>query len=195
VAFRDDLNNHEVLLVQRRSPCGSPGRPGEPLAACPRREVHEETNLRIEPRVRAATAAPNGSSPVLYTVLAQARHTRLGGYCPPHTWQYAAIASPIGIAVGNARLAGALADALAAELERLPATGTKPVAELAAAPPHSRPGPAVTAPPAPTSPPPSGRPPLRPRPQRTATNHRRCACVTWPWYWPADLNPAAPPPS
>jgi len=42
----------------------------------------------------------------------QARHTRAGGYCPLHTWQYASIASPLGISAGYAKLATAIADAL-----------------------------------------------------------------------------------
>lgn len=42
----------------------------------------------------------------------QARHTQAGGYCPLHTWQYASIASPLGISAGYAKLATAVADAL-----------------------------------------------------------------------------------
>jgi hypothetical protein len=42
----------------------------------------------------------------------QARLTRAGGYCPAHTWQYASIASPLGISAGYAKLACAVADAL-----------------------------------------------------------------------------------
>jgi hypothetical protein len=42
----------------------------------------------------------------------QARLTRAGGYCPRHTWQYASIASPLGISAGYAKLAGAVADSL-----------------------------------------------------------------------------------
>ena len=42
----------------------------------------------------------------------QARHALAGGYCPLHTWQYAAIASPLGISAGYAKLAASLADAL-----------------------------------------------------------------------------------
>ena len=49
----------------------------------------------------------------------QARHADTGGFCPLHTWQYAHMASPVGIAAGNARLAGVIAAALRA----LPATG------------------------------------------------------------------------
>jgi hypothetical protein len=44
----------------------------------------------------------------------QARHAQAGGFCPQHTWQYAAVASPLGIAAGSARLAEAVADALEA---------------------------------------------------------------------------------
>ena len=42
----------------------------------------------------------------------QARHALAGGYCPLHTWQYAAIASPLGISAGYAKLAASVADAL-----------------------------------------------------------------------------------
>ncbi|HUB41132.1 MAG TPA: dynamin family protein [Streptosporangiaceae bacterium] len=42
----------------------------------------------------------------------QARHAETGGFCPLHTWQYAHLASPVGISAGNARLARRLAGAL-----------------------------------------------------------------------------------
>ncbi|MGH3182388.1 MAG: hypothetical protein ACRDOE_10865, partial [Streptosporangiaceae bacterium] len=42
----------------------------------------------------------------------QARHALAGGFCPAHTWQYAAIASPLGISAGYAKLAATVADAL-----------------------------------------------------------------------------------
>jgi len=42
----------------------------------------------------------------------QERHALVGGYCPLHTWQYAAIASPPGIYAGSAKLAASVADAL-----------------------------------------------------------------------------------
>ena len=42
----------------------------------------------------------------------QARHAETGGFCPLHTWQYAHLASPVGISAGNARLASQLAGAL-----------------------------------------------------------------------------------
>ena len=42
----------------------------------------------------------------------QERHTLGGGFCPLHTWQYAAVASPLGIAAGYAKLAASIADAL-----------------------------------------------------------------------------------
>lgn len=42
----------------------------------------------------------------------QARHAQAGGFCPLHTWQYAAIASPLGIAAGYAALAAAVAGGL-----------------------------------------------------------------------------------
>ena len=42
----------------------------------------------------------------------QERHTAGGGFCPLHTWQYAAVASPLGISAGYAGLAASVADAL-----------------------------------------------------------------------------------
>jgi len=42
----------------------------------------------------------------------QARHALAGGYCPLHTWQYAAFASPLGISAGYAKLAAGIAEAL-----------------------------------------------------------------------------------
>ena len=42
----------------------------------------------------------------------QERHTLGGGFCPLHTWQYAAVASPLGISAGYAGLAASVADAL-----------------------------------------------------------------------------------
>jgi len=42
----------------------------------------------------------------------QARHAETGGFCPLHTWQYAHLASPVGISAGNAMLASQLAAAL-----------------------------------------------------------------------------------
>jgi GTPase SAR1 family protein len=42
----------------------------------------------------------------------QARHAVAGGFCPLHTWQYAAIASPLGISAGYAKLAATVADML-----------------------------------------------------------------------------------
>ncbi len=42
----------------------------------------------------------------------QERHALTGGFCPLHTWQYAAIASPLGISAGYPKLAAAVADAL-----------------------------------------------------------------------------------
>jgi hypothetical protein len=42
----------------------------------------------------------------------QARHAKAGGFCPLHTWQYAYLASPVGVSAGNARLASHLGGAL-----------------------------------------------------------------------------------
>ena len=42
----------------------------------------------------------------------QERHTLGGGFCPLHTWQFASVASPLGISAGYAKLAASVADAL-----------------------------------------------------------------------------------
>ena len=42
----------------------------------------------------------------------QARHADAGGFCPLHTWQYAQLASAVGISAGNAQLAEVVARAL-----------------------------------------------------------------------------------
>jgi hypothetical protein len=42
----------------------------------------------------------------------QDRHTLAGGFCPLHTWQYAAVASPLGISAGYAGLAASVAEVL-----------------------------------------------------------------------------------
>ncbi len=74
----------------------------------------------------------------------QARHAASGGFCSLHAWQYARLASPVGISAGNA----ALASTIAAALEHIaPGTGgstgprsgaagelARGVAQLAAAP-------------------------------------------------------------
>ena len=56
----------------------------------------------------------------------QARHAETGGFCPLHTWQYAHLASPVGISAGNARLASQVAGAL-----RDAAAGSRDASELA----------------------------------------------------------------
>ncbi len=63
----------------------------------------------------------------------QARHADTGGFCPLHTWQYAHLASPVGISAGNARLANQLADALreAGAHSRDPGELARRVAEVA----------------------------------------------------------------
>jgi predicted GTPase len=42
----------------------------------------------------------------------QARHAASGGFCPVHTWQYARMASPVGISAGHAAVASTIAAAL-----------------------------------------------------------------------------------
>jgi len=64
----------------------------------------------------------------------QERHAQAGGYCPLHTWQYADMASPLGVAAGYAKLADAMAAALES-IQRGAGAGpdlTRQVAGLAA---------------------------------------------------------------
>jgi len=64
----------------------------------------------------------------------QERHVLGGGFCPLHTWQYAAVASPVGISAGYAGLAASVADALES-LSRQDCTAAdlaRKVADLAA---------------------------------------------------------------
>jgi Dynamin family len=63
----------------------------------------------------------------------QARHADAGGFCPLHTWQYAQMATPLGISAGYARLADAVADALDDLGSRAPSAGelAREVADLA----------------------------------------------------------------
>jgi hypothetical protein len=54
----------------------------------------------------------------------QERHSMGGGFCPLHTWQYAAVASPLGISAGYAKLAASAAAALESlSREDAPAAG------------------------------------------------------------------------
>ena len=66
----------------------------------------------------------------------QTRHTRAGGYCPVHTWQYASISSPLGISAGYAKLAAAVADTLESlsRDERAPGDLGRAVAALSPGP-------------------------------------------------------------
>jgi hypothetical protein len=70
----------------------------------------------------------------------QARHSQAGGYCRLHTWQYASIASPLGISAGYAKLATSVADTL----ESLGRDGDAPE-DLARAVDALSPGPAECA--------------------------------------------------
>jgi hypothetical protein len=66
----------------------------------------------------------------------QERHARGGGFCPLHTWQYEAIASPLGVSAGVAKLAASVADALESLSEHAwsPAVLGRDVAGLTAHP-------------------------------------------------------------
>ncbi|MGH3258250.1 MAG: dynamin family protein [Streptosporangiaceae bacterium] len=69
---------------------------------CERMEAMLSEHLRHD-QFRLATREPD-----------QSRHALAGGFCPLHTWQYAGLASPLGISAGYAKLAASMADALEA---------------------------------------------------------------------------------
>ena len=66
----------------------------------------------------------------------QQRHALVGGFCPLHTWQYAAMASPLGISAGYPKLAAAVADALES-ISKQGGTATDLAGRVAAVAPHS----------------------------------------------------------
>jgi hypothetical protein len=74
----------------------------------------------------------------------QARHTLDGGFCPLHTWQYAAIASPLDISADYAKLAATVADALES-IARHAATGPDQARRVAALVPQAGTCPLCTA--------------------------------------------------
>ncbi len=76
-----------------------------PAAACPVCEEQERalTDFLIRSQFLLATSEDE-----------QVRHAEAGGFCPLHTWQYAHLASPVGISAGNARLASLVASELTA---------------------------------------------------------------------------------
>jgi hypothetical protein len=66
----------------------------------------------------------------------QQRHALVGGFCPLHTWQYAAMASPLGISAGYPKLAAAVADALES-ISKQDGTATDLAGRVAAVAPHA----------------------------------------------------------
>ena len=89
-----------VTPGSRVDPAAAPGSHGGRCEVCAQMEAALTAYL-IERQFLLATNKAD-----------QARHARAGGFCTLHTWQYAHMASPVGISAGNAALAGALADAL-----------------------------------------------------------------------------------
>ena len=87
----------EVVIVTRT---GSPDAATEGCTVCKQME-QTLTNHLFTGQFRLATREDE-----------QERHTRGGGFCPLHTWQYAAVASPLGISAGYAKLAASVAAAL-----------------------------------------------------------------------------------
>jgi hypothetical protein len=82
------------------TPVGSPGTAAEGCAVCKQMEQALTSHL-FTGQFRLATREDE-----------QERHTLGGGFCPLHTWQYASVASPLGISAGYAKLAASVADAL-----------------------------------------------------------------------------------
>jgi hypothetical protein len=95
-------------------PASAPGAAAEGCTVCQQMEETLTSHLFAD-QFRLATREDE-----------QERHTFGGGFCPLHTWQYAAVASPVGISAGYARLAASAADTL----ESLSGQDTPP-AELA----------------------------------------------------------------
>ena len=87
----------EVVIVTRT---GSPDAAAEGCTVCKQMEQTLTSHL-FTGQFRLATREDE-----------QERHTRGGGFCPLHTWQYAAVASPLGISAGYAKLAASVAAAL-----------------------------------------------------------------------------------
>jgi len=87
----------EVVTV---TPAGSPGTAAEGCTVCKQME-QALTSLLFTGQFRLATREDE-----------QERHTLGGGFCPLHTWQYASVASPLGISAAYAKLAASIADAL-----------------------------------------------------------------------------------
>ncbi len=81
-------------------PAGAAAGPQASCAICSRLEL-AQTEYLIHRQYQLATRQSD-----------QARHAETGGFCPLHSWQYAHLASPVGISAGTATLAGQLAGAL-----------------------------------------------------------------------------------
>jgi hypothetical protein len=87
----------EAVIVR---PGGGPGAAAEGCTVCEQMEQALTSHL-FTGQFRLATREDE-----------QERHTLGRGFCPLHTWQYAAVASPLGISAGYAKLAASVADAL-----------------------------------------------------------------------------------
>lgn len=96
------------------------GMPARPCDICAQMETELFDRLR-HAQLRLATRESD-----------QEGHARGGGFCPLHSWQYAAMASPVGISAGYAKLAEAVAGALDADgghaaPDGSPSDGTGPI--------------------------------------------------------------------
>ncbi|HEY6309387.1 MAG TPA: dynamin family protein [Streptosporangiaceae bacterium] len=101
-AFQEALEGSEPPPSEAMTvtPAGSPDAATEGCTVCKHMEQALTSHL-FTGQFRLATREDE-----------QERHTRGGGFCPLHTWQYAAVASPLGISAGYAKLAASVADAL-----------------------------------------------------------------------------------
>jgi hypothetical protein len=87
----------EAVIV---TPTGSPDAAAEGCTVCQQMEQALTSHL-FTGQFRLATREDE-----------QERHSLGRGFCPLHTWQHAAVGSPLGISAGYAKLAASVADAL-----------------------------------------------------------------------------------
>ncbi|HUB21583.1 MAG TPA: dynamin family protein [Streptosporangiaceae bacterium] len=105
-------------------PAGSPDTAAEGCTICDQME-QALTSYLFSGQFRLATREDE-----------QERHSLGRGFCPLHTWQYAAVGSPLGISAGYAKLAASVADALESlsRPDSTPADLARGVAALTAGP-------------------------------------------------------------
>ena len=100
--WRSGAGSHDPVTAAPGSTAGSgkPVRAAQTCVVCQRMAATLAGYLAHE-QLRLATREHE-----------QARHAAAGGFCPLHTWQFAGMASPVGVSAGSARLAECTADML-----------------------------------------------------------------------------------